>query len=91
MAIPQQKIEAVADVLAAWNPLGEQSETVGDLDNYRTEATDILFELSAGGSERSAPRIVQDVISQAFDIDLPLASCQAPAVEIWRIHVRQDS
>jgi hypothetical protein len=85
--MPRQKIEAVMKVLSAWNPLGERAAAVDDLDNYRTEATDILFHFGLRGSERSAAKIGQDVISQAFEIDVPIASCQAPAAEIWRIHL----
>src|SRR5438128_376649 len=90
MAIPNQKIEAVMKVLSAWNPLGKRAAAVGDLDNYRTEATDILFHFGLRASERTAATIVQDVISQAFEIDVPLASCQTPAAEIWRIHLRES-
>jgi len=75
-------------VLSGWNPLGERAAAVNDLDNYRTEATDILFHFDLGGSERSATKIVQDVISQAFEIDVPVTSCQAPAADIWRIYLR---
>ena len=78
-------------ILSVWNPLGEQAAAVDDLDNYRTEATDILFHFGLHGSERSAPKIVQDVISQAFEINVPLTGCQTPAAEIWRIHLRKLS
>jgi hypothetical protein len=91
MAIPREKIEAAMKVLSAWNPLGDRAAAVSDLDDYRTEAIDILFHLGLRGSERSAAKIVQDVISQAFEIDLPLTTCETPAADIWRIHVREVS
>jgi hypothetical protein len=79
-------IEAAMKVLSEWNPLGAEAAHVVDLDGYRTEAIDILMQFTLEGRERSAPRIVQAVLSQAFDLDLTLAACQAPAVALWRIH-----
>jgi Domain of unknown function (DUF1871) len=90
MAIPPQKIESVMKVLSAWNPLGERAAAVSHLDNYRTEAIDILFHLDLRASERTAPNIVQEVISQAFEIEVPLINCQTPAAEIWRIHSQPE-
>jgi hypothetical protein len=75
------------DVLAAWNPLGKNAATVGDLDGYRIEATDILFHFGMSGSRRPAARIVQQVLSEAFELDVSLASCEKPAAELWRIHM----
>jgi predicted ATP-grasp superfamily ATP-dependent carboligase len=80
MSIPDQKIDAVARVLSAWNPAAESSV---DLDGYRTEAIDILTELNA---ERTAAKIIQQVISEAFNMDVSIQDCQMPAKEIWRIH-----
>ncbi|MBP8283325.1 MAG: hypothetical protein KAX46_05350 [Chromatiaceae bacterium] len=41
----EEKITAVANVLAQWNPLGEGAKNVEDLDGYRVEAADIIFGL----------------------------------------------
>jgi hypothetical protein len=83
MSIPEHKIEAVMRILSAWNPLGASASDHVDLDGYRTEATDILAEIS---SERTAPRIVQEVISEAFNIDVSIQDCHVPAREIWRVN-----
>jgi hypothetical protein len=91
VAIPQQDIEAVMKVLSVWNPLGERATAVDDLDNYRTEAIDILSHFGLRGSERSAAKIVQEIISQAFEIEVSLTSCQTPAAKIWHIHLGRAS
>jgi len=80
MSLPDHQIDAVARILCAWNPA---AQSPSDSDGYRTEAIDILAELS---SEGTVARVVQDVISQAFNIDVPIQACQKPANEIWRIH-----
>jgi hypothetical protein len=41
------EISEVAKVLSEWNPLGDDAERVNDLDGYKTESIDILFELNA--------------------------------------------
>lgn len=87
MAISDSKIQAVMRVLVSWNPLGARSKDYPDLDSYRTEASDILVEIE---SEKSAPKVVQDVISGAFNIDISILDCQGPAREIWRIHTGQS-
>jgi hypothetical protein len=39
------EVSEVARVLSEWNPLGDDAERVEDLDGYKTESIDILFEL----------------------------------------------
>lgn len=39
-------IEKVKLILTEWNPLGDQASQIDDLDNYETEAIDILFYLN---------------------------------------------
>ncbi len=50
MAITEDQIRKTMDLLTTWNPLGDRAMTIGDLDNYRTEAIDILFHLRLVGS-----------------------------------------
>jgi len=88
MAISQTTIEAVMRILSEWNPLNDRAAFLKDLDGYRTEATDVLVQLTMNGSERNAPKIVQTVLSQAFEVDLSLAECREPGFEIWRVHLQ---
>ena len=39
------EVSAVAKILSEWNPLGDDAGRVNDLDGYKTESADILFEL----------------------------------------------
>jgi hypothetical protein len=84
MSIPEHKIESVRRILSAWNPVGASAADLVGLDDYRTEAIDILADIS---SERAAAKIIQQVISEAFNIDVSIEDCQMPAKEIWRVHV----
>ena len=75
MAIPEEQIRKTMDLLATWNPLGDRAMTIGDLNNYRTEAIDILFHLRLVGSSANAAGMVREVMNQAFDLSLSLEEC----------------
>ena len=83
MSIPEHKIESVMSILSSWNPVGASAAGVVGSDGYRTEAIDILADIS---SERTTAKIVQQVISEAFNIDVSIQDRQMPAREIWRVH-----
>jgi len=85
MAIPDKQIESVMAILTRWNPLGDRAESIADLDNYRTEAMDILAELGMSWHGRSAPEVVQTVLNQAFDLCLTVEDCEQSAREINRV------
>jgi len=70
------------DMLTTWNPLGDKAKTIGDLDNYRTEAIDILFNLQLTDPNANPARIVQNVLNQAFDLSLSLEECAEVGREI---------
>jgi hypothetical protein len=70
------------DMLTTWNPLGDKAKTIGDLDNYRTEAIDILFNLQLADPNANPARIVQNVLNQAFDLSLSLEECAEVGREI---------
>ena len=81
----EEQITAVANVLVLWNPLGESANNVPDLDDYRVEATDIIFELNVRGKSVKPERIVMEVLNQAFDLSLTPQACIVPAREITAI------
>jgi len=81
----EEKITAVASVLAQWNPLGEGARNVADLDGYRVEAADIIFGLKVRGNSVKPERLVMEVLNQAFDLSLTPQSCIVPAKEIAAI------
>jgi len=82
VAIPEEKIRKTMDMLTTWNPLGDKAKTIGDLDNYRTEAIDILFNLQLTDPNANPARIVQNVLNQAFDLSLSLEECAEVGREI---------
>ena len=72
MAIPEEKIQKTMDLLTTWNPLGDKAKTIEDLDNYRTEAIDILFNLQLADPSGNPAQVVQNVLNQAFNLLLSL-------------------
>ena len=83
MTIPNEQIEKVMEVLSGWNPLGPKASAISDLDNYRTEAIDILchFDLN----ETNAAIIMREVINQAFDLSLSARDCAAVGRKIQEL------
>ena len=75
MTIPNDQIQNVMTLLVKWNPLGDRANSIHDLDNYRTEAIDILFQHGLAGSKVNSARVVRDVINQAFDLSLSIGEC----------------
>lgn len=58
----------ISRILTAWNPLGERAGAIKDLDNYQTEAMDILSVIELYGY--SPKKATSEVLQEAFLIDL---------------------
>ena len=85
MATSEVDILNTMQVLTKWNPLGDRAAEITDLDDYRTEAQDILFHISIGLSGKSPAELVQSVLNSAFSLSLTLDECREPAQQImWR-------
>ena len=77
------KISEVSKVLSEWNPLGEDAERFNDLDGYKTESIDILFELEMSGMNNArVKKVVMQVLNEAFDIELTESECSDAANRI---------
>ena len=63
-----EKIIEISKILTAWNPLGERAAAMKDLDNYQTEAVDIMSVIDLYGC--SPKKAVSEIIREAFLIDL---------------------
>ena len=63
-----EKIIEISKILTAWNPLGELAAAMKDLDNYKTEAVDIMSVINLYGY--SPKKAVSEIIREAFLIDL---------------------
>jgi len=62
-----EKAIEIGRILTEWNPLGDAAETVKDLNNYETEAFDILEAMGLFGD--TLEKAVAEVLGQAFNID----------------------
>ena len=83
MTIEDELIQKVMRILTEWNPLGPRASTISDLENYRTEAIDILFNLELNRTKPAM--IVREVINQAFDLSLSAADCTTVGREIQKL------
>ena len=63
-----EKIIEISKILTAWNPLGERAAAMKDLDNYQTEAMDILSGIELYG--HSPKKAAAAVLQEAFLINL---------------------
>jgi len=88
----QKYIEKVKEILTAWNPLGDRAKEIKDLNNYETEAVDIIFHVNTeihfkrkGDSLKRVQLIMKEVIEGAFSLDLDDDECRKPAEEIYNI------
>lgn len=68
----EEHIEKIKQILTDWNPLGEKAKQVPDLDNYETEAIDILFYIDKKSSSNYINKIMVEIITEAFGVDLDL-------------------
>jgi len=85
-------LNKVKHVLNDWNPLGKYASKIHDLNEYETEANDILFyidfEITSKRPvevKKQIQKLVKDVLTQAFNIDLTFEECRIPAEKIYQI------
>ncbi len=83
--LDDEQIDKVKLVLTNWNPMGEQVSRVSDLDNYKIEAEDILFQIDKKSSIDRINKIMNDVISQAFGVYHDLSNTTKYAEKIRKI------
>ncbi len=81
----EKQIQEVMKILSNWNPLGNRATTIPDLDGYRTEAIDILFEIHVSLKRSNILDIIREVLNQAFDLVLDKDECSEPAKQIFEI------
>ena len=81
----EYEIKEVAKILNEWNPLGDDADTIKDLDGYRTEAMDIVFNLNIDKNRANAENIIMEVLNQAFDLNLSKNECIGPTQKILNV------
>jgi len=79
------EIDEVAKILTDWNPLGDDATKIKDLNGYRTEAIDIIFNLEIKKNRANAENIVMEVLSQAFNLFLTKNECTGPTQKILNV------
>ena len=71
----EEHIQLVKNKLVELNPLGERAKLISDLNDYETEAVDILFHLNKSDSRDRVGKIIRTVFEQAFNLDLKKQDC----------------
>ena len=88
----QEIIDQVKLVLNTWNPLGKNAIKIKDLNEYETEAIDILFFIETEITskrpvevKKKIQRLINEIISESFRIDLDNEECSKAAEKIYQI------
>lgn len=81
----EDHINKVKQILTDWNPLGEKASQIEDLENYETEAVDILFYIDKKTSTDRINRIMTQVLSEAFGVYVELGESKKYAKKIRAI------
>ena len=85
----EKHIEKVKQLLTDWNPLGERAKQITDLGNYETEAIDILFYLDKKTSVNHINKIMVQVLSEAFNLEIDLDVSRKYAEMIRKIIIEK--
>ncbi len=82
----------IKSILTQWNPLGDRKDQVKDLNNYETEANDILFHIETGfifpkngNPQTRIRRIVKDILNEAFYLSLTDEECEKHSTKIMNL------
>jgi len=78
----EDHINKIKQILTDWNPLGEKASQIEDLENYETEAIDILFYIDKKTSTDRINRIMTQVLSEAFGVYVELGESKKYAKKI---------
>ncbi len=81
----EEQIIQVAKILDEWNPLGEVANTIEQLDGYRYEAIDILSAISIFHDSNIVKNSIENVLTQAFDIELNEAELIEAAKKVEKL------
>jgi len=65
--------------------LGDDAKAIKDLDGYRTEAVDIIFNLNIDKNRANAENIILEVLNQAIDLNITKNECIGPTQKIMNI------
>ena len=87
-----KETEETQKILLKWNPLGVKKTDIGNLNDYETEANDILFHIRTdfhfpkkGNPLTRTQRIIKEVLNEAFNLSLSDDDCKDPAIKLMGI------
>lgn len=78
----EKHIKKLKVILSEWNPLGDMASQISDLDDYETEATDILFHINKKNTVEQISKMIKTVLEQAFGINVDNEKSIAVANEV---------
>ena len=78
----KEHIAKVKVLLSEWNPLGNKSVQINDLNNYEIEAIDILWHLKKKNTVSQISKMIDTVLNQAFGIHVDPVKCKIIAEQI---------
>ena len=81
----EEHIRKVKRLLTSWNPLGERSNQISDLNEYETEAVDILFHINKQHSVDQIANLTITVLDEAFGLEISKADTMPYAGQIYKI------
>lgn len=82
----------IMKILNDWNPLGDHSKQIPDLDKYEPEACDIIYFYDDDlqfpkykDKKTKVLKVVHTIINEAFNLYLTEDECRVPAEKIYNI------
>ena len=66
----EDHIKKVQDLLMQWNPLGERAKKIEDLNDYETEAIDILWYIDKKSTVERINNIMVQILNEGFHLNL---------------------
>ena len=80
----EELIKNVQGILTSWNPLGDRSKSISDLNDYEIEATDILFHTHRHNSVDKVTTLTKDVLNEAFRLQITREEAKPYAKQIHK-------
>jgi hypothetical protein len=88
----EDQTNKIKEILIQWNPLGERAGQIPDLNDYETEAEDIIFNIEMEfeltktvDTQKTIRKIVKEVLNEAFNLWLTDKDCEKPSELIYRV------
>ena len=88
----EDHINKIKEILTQWNPLGDRVNQISDLNNYETEAVDIIFNVDIEFDlkkirepKKRVRKIVKEVLNEAFNLWLTDEACEKPSELIYKV------